>query len=105
MHHIIAHDSRVQAEMDLRKNSWGVQYEIARGVSNGHFTWSDVTPEKLDLLKGPTAEAAPKVYDVILGRQSFTRLVNKEHWSVATRLAISELLADNDFQAGAGSRA
>ena len=83
-HHIIAHDKRVQGEMDLRRNSWGVQYEIARGVSKGDFTWSDVTPEKLDLLTGSNAEAAPKVYDVILGRQPSTRVVNKEHWSVTT---------------------
>lgn len=79
-HHIIAHDKRVQAEMDLRRNSWGVQYEIARGVSKGDFTWSDVTSDKLDQLTGPNAEAAPKVYDVILGRQPSARVVNKEHW-------------------------
>ena len=81
-HHIIAHDKKVQGEMDLRRNSWGVQYEIARGVSKGDFAWSDVTSEKLDLLTGSNAEAAPKVYDVILGRQPSARVVNKEHWSV-----------------------
>jgi RNA-dependent RNA polymerase len=50
---IIAHDKDVQLLMDSMQISWGVQWEIARGVSKNVWKWSDVTREKLDLLKGP----------------------------------------------------
>jgi len=62
---IIAHDKEVQQRMDSMRISWGVQWEIARGVSRNVWKWSDVTREKLDLLKGPNAEAAPKVAHVM----------------------------------------
>jgi hypothetical protein len=51
--------------MDSMRIPWGVQWEIARGVLNGHWKWSEVTPSKLDLLKGSNAEAAPKVAHVM----------------------------------------
>lgn len=63
---IIAHSVEVQKQMDARHISWGVQYEIARGVSCGGWKWSDVTPDKLDKLRGTAAEAAPKVRQTIL---------------------------------------
>ncbi|KAG5643296.1 hypothetical protein DXG03_001223 [Asterophora parasitica] len=39
---IIAHDAAVQALMDKAKLDWGVQYEIARGIARGYWTWPDV---------------------------------------------------------------
>ena len=62
----IAHSQRIQRLMDYRRLPWGVQFEIARGISQGLWTWDDVTPEKLDQLKGSSADAAVKVESVII---------------------------------------
>lgn len=64
-HVVIAHCRRVQICMDARKISWGVQVELSRGVSNKHWSWDDVTEEKLDLLRGQNADAAYKVPSVM----------------------------------------
>ena len=67
--------------MDIRQLSWGVQFEIARGVSQGIWQWADVTPIKLDHLKGTNAEAASRVRGVILDLlPPSSRLISKEHW-------------------------
>lgn len=65
--HLISHCDRAQHEMDQRKIAWGVQYEIARGVTCGSWSWGDVTAEKLNLLRGSNTEAAPKVSTILLG--------------------------------------
>lgn len=57
---IIAHDQQVQAAMDDKKISWGVQWELSRGVTLGVWKWSDVLP-KLDKLRGDNTLAAHKV--------------------------------------------
>ncbi|KAH9923676.1 RNA dependent RNA polymerase-domain-containing protein [Fomitopsis serialis] len=62
---IIAHDREVQHSMDAKRISWGVQYELARGVSGGRWQWSDVTEERLNRLKGPESEAAHLVEQVM----------------------------------------
>ncbi|KAM6498847.1 RNA dependent RNA polymerase domain containing protein [Amanita muscaria] len=66
---IVAHDPDTQQLMDAAKLSWGVQYELARGVNKGVWSWSDVTPERLRQLKGTNAESAYKVANVMLGRR------------------------------------
>ncbi|KDQ62864.1 hypothetical protein JAAARDRAFT_53096 [Jaapia argillacea MUCL 33604] len=63
----IAHSLCVQK--DLENLSWGVQWEIARGVTNGLWSFDDVTSEKCKLLVGSNAQAAFKVPAVILGKE------------------------------------
>ncbi|THH18623.1 hypothetical protein EW146_g2394 [Bondarzewia mesenterica] len=63
---LIAHSDAVQREMDARKIAWGVQFEIARGVSCGDWKWEQVTTTKLDHLKGCNADAAPLVRRLLL---------------------------------------
>ncbi|OSX67200.1 hypothetical protein POSPLADRAFT_1127992 [Postia placenta MAD-698-R-SB12] len=67
---IIAHSRNVQAMLDAEQVSWGVQYEIARGICSGLWTWQDVTMEKLERLRGPNQMAAPRVHAVMLSRAS-----------------------------------
>ena len=51
--------------MERRKISWGVQYELARGVLAEKWKWEDVTDRVLDRLQGSNAVAAPKVRSVM----------------------------------------
>ncbi|KAI9445364.1 RNA dependent RNA polymerase-domain-containing protein [Lactarius indigo] len=46
--------------MEHRKISWGVQYELARGVLAERWKWEDVTDEVLKCLQGSNAVAAPR---------------------------------------------
>lgn len=62
---VIAHNPLVQKLMDETNISWGVQYEIARGVSDGSWKWEDVTPDILRRLQGSNAEAAPQVNEIL----------------------------------------
>ena len=62
----IAHSREVQRLMDLKRIPWGVQYEIARGVCAGRWSWDDVTAEKLEKMKTSNREDAPRVEHVIL---------------------------------------
>jgi RNA-dependent RNA polymerase len=66
--YIVAHDHDIQELMDAKHIPWGAQWNIARGVSTGQWKWEDVTPSKLDLLRGSNVEAAWKVSSVILGQ-------------------------------------
>lgn len=66
--HIIAHCPEVQQLLDSRNIAWGVQYEIARGVSCGSWTWKDVTLDKVQSLQGTNVEAATMVANVMLGQ-------------------------------------
>lgn len=78
---MIAHDQAVQSQIERRHLSWGVQYEIARGVSKGMWQWADVTDEKLNQLRGSNVDAAPSVVDIMLDRKNSNQgVVNKEHW-------------------------
>ena len=54
--------------MDQHHLAWGVQYEIARGVVSGHWTWEDITDELASKLEGSNAEAASKVSYVLKGK-------------------------------------
>lgn len=61
---IVAHDKAAVALMDMLDIAWGVQYEIARGVSCELWKWSDVTEDRLSLLQGSNFERGPLVFDV-----------------------------------------
>lgn len=67
---IVAHSHEVQQMMDERHIAWGTQYEIARGVSRGAWTWEHVTASKLDQLKGSNKDTAHRVTAVINGRNT-----------------------------------
>ncbi|THH11616.1 hypothetical protein EW145_g546 [Phellinidium pouzarii] len=62
---IIAHDKQVQALFDKYVISKGVQFEIARGVTQHWWTWSDITEDKIRQLTGSNAEKAGKVMNII----------------------------------------
>ncbi|KAG5639652.1 hypothetical protein H0H81_008813 [Sphagnurus paluster] len=64
---IIAHDAELQALMDRAELAWGVQYEIARGITRGHWSWEDVKP-KVKLLEGTNQQKAGMVRSIMLGR-------------------------------------
>ncbi|CAL1694877.1 unnamed protein product [Somion occarium] len=66
--YVIAHDDLVQSQMDRHKLAWGVQYEIARGVSNRRWTWKEVTLDKIRQLQGDNTKAC-EVPAIILGKQ------------------------------------
>ncbi|TBU58167.1 RNA dependent RNA polymerase-domain-containing protein [Dichomitus squalens] len=65
--YILAHDKDMQKLFDKIPLSWGVQYEIARGVSLGLWSWDTVRKAKLESLRGPNNNAASRVSQV-LGR-------------------------------------
>ncbi|GLB43650.1 putative RNA-dependent RNA polymerase [Lyophyllum shimeji] len=60
---IIAHDKEVQPLMDEAGIAWGVQYEIAHGISRGYWQWSDVKA-KLAQLKGKDARSQDSAHPV-----------------------------------------
>jgi hypothetical protein len=62
---IIAHNSSIQALLDENRISWGVQFELARGVTTGHWTW-DAVEDKIGELTGSNAKAAQRVRSVML---------------------------------------
>ena len=64
---IIAHDGRLQSEMDKRGIAWGVQLDIAQGVTNGLWSWSNITSGMPDKLRGTNAQARKLVHKAILG--------------------------------------
>lgn len=64
---IIAHDRYVQMLLDKAEISWGVQYELARGVTLGLWDW-DKVGTKISNLKGTSAEVAYRVKNIILDR-------------------------------------
>ncbi|KAH8094650.1 RNA dependent RNA polymerase-domain-containing protein [Cristinia sonorae] len=82
----IAWDKDVQDRMDANNLAWGVQYEIARGVSDGSWLWSNVTEEIIRDLRGSNAEAAPKV-DKLLNRSKGRSVVgfNEKVWAELDR--------------------
>ena len=61
----MCHSSQAQQLLDALEISWGVQYELARGVSSKTWTWDDVTFDVLEHLRGPNYVAAPKVHTVM----------------------------------------
>ncbi|KAI0307660.1 RNA dependent RNA polymerase-domain-containing protein [Multifurca ochricompacta] len=62
---VICHCEGVQQSMEHLGVSWGVQYELARGVLAKKWTWADVTDSVLARLQGSNAKAAPRVHSVM----------------------------------------
>lgn len=70
--------------MDSLDLAWGVQYEIARGVTSKSWTWEEVRRvlcEKPTELRGSNAKAAPHVRKVVLNREH-PRAANAPLWFV-----------------------
>jgi hypothetical protein len=63
--HILCHSPDVQRQMERLNISWGVQYELARGVLAERWTWADVTESVLGRLQGSNVQAAPRVRTVM----------------------------------------
>ncbi|TFK42152.1 RNA dependent RNA polymerase-domain-containing protein [Crucibulum laeve] len=68
---IIAHHNKVQQVMDGKRIAWGVQYELARGVTLGAWDWEQIR-QKVNELRGTNAEAAYRVRSVMFGKSSVT---------------------------------
>ena len=51
--------------MEQLKISWGVQYELARGVLAEKWTWGNITDHVLEQLRGSNAQAASRVGAVV----------------------------------------
>ena len=62
---VIAHDKDVQALLDHYRIAKGVQFEIARGVTEGRWKWSDITKSVLRDLRGTNFEAGSKLSEAI----------------------------------------
>ena len=65
------YDPRAQKLIDRYQLGWGVQYEIARGVSEGLWEWNEITEAVVAQLRGTNAEAAPLVAPIILEKKPF----------------------------------
>jgi hypothetical protein len=64
---IIANDKETQVLLDQHQISWGTQYELARGVSLGTWTWEEVK-ERVKDLTGDNAHAASQVQTIMRGK-------------------------------------
>ena len=75
---LIAHDQILQEVMDNYRLPWGVQYELARGVTKGLWTWEAVDSKIRQLKASVNKDAilAPSfVFDIMLGREPVVRQV------------------------------
>ncbi|RDX50511.1 hypothetical protein OH76DRAFT_1348782 [Lentinus brumalis] len=82
---VIAHSAKAQEHFDRLSISWAVQYEIARAVSLGWWTWEEVTLEKLKLLQDPTNTAAARVSQVIRGAGNVVSPMDMAMWTELDR--------------------
>ena len=84
---LLVHNEEAQARMDDLRLPWGVQYELARGVGNGWWTWDQVVRADLNRLKGPNNNAAARVAQVILGHSlGLTSAADVSVWYVSSVL-------------------
>ncbi|KAI0652718.1 RNA dependent RNA polymerase-domain-containing protein [Trametes meyenii] len=60
--HIIAHSANVQRLFDKYNVAWGAQYELARGVSRGWWTWDDITSSYLKDLGSVSKDAVLRMW-------------------------------------------
>lgn len=81
--YVIAHDARVQKLMDKYELSWGVQYELARGVSDGRWTWENITESEVRKLCGSNQNSAGSVSAVMRGfAEAGTSTFGRNIWCV-----------------------
>lgn len=84
---VIAHSRDAQKLMDDLDLAWGAQYELARGVSLGQWTWEEVRKvlrEKSNEFRGSNAETAFKVGALMRDRK--IRDINAALWYVFREL-------------------
>jgi hypothetical protein len=62
----IAHDDEAQKLLDLNHIEWGTQFELARGVSTGAWTWDQIH-KHISGLGGNNTKSAYKVPRVLRG--------------------------------------
>jgi len=67
----IAHSCKAQKLLDENNIPWGAQYEIARGICSGLWSW-DRVESQVRLLRGKNSEVAFKVEKVMKGRGGST---------------------------------
>ncbi|KIM43196.1 hypothetical protein M413DRAFT_26372 [Hebeloma cylindrosporum] len=67
--YFIAHDDEAQQLMDLNRIEWGTQFELARGVSSGAWTWDQIH-KHISGLAGNNTKSAYKVQRVLRGGTS-----------------------------------
>ncbi|PBK76213.1 hypothetical protein ARMSODRAFT_217849 [Armillaria solidipes] len=83
---IVAHDSAVQRLFDDQEISWGVQWELARGVSTDCWTWNEVKDKLLssDSLRGTEEEVLFKVASIMRNQRfsgaSLEYKIGKQMW-------------------------
>jgi hypothetical protein len=65
----IAHDDEAQQLLDLNRIEWGTQFELARGVSTGAWTWDQIH-KHISGLGGNNTKSAYKVPRVLRGGTS-----------------------------------
>ena len=75
---VIAHNEEAQRILDDNKLAWGVQYELARGVSAGLWEWEAIGAS-VHRLKGMNVEAAFKV-ERIMRSQDTSRPADSQIW-------------------------
>ncbi len=89
---IVAHDSAVQRLFDNQEISWGVQWELARGVSTDCWTWDEVKDKLLssDSLRGTEEEVLFKVASIMKNQHfseaSLEYKIGFVHWLDVKRL-------------------
>ncbi|KDQ30690.1 hypothetical protein PLEOSDRAFT_1053861 [Pleurotus ostreatus PC15] len=64
----IAYDEEVHALVQKHRLSFGVQYELARGVVSGRWTWDEVK-KGVSLLEGDNVDVAWRVGEIMKGNQ------------------------------------
>ncbi|KZV62783.1 hypothetical protein PENSPDRAFT_617432 [Peniophora sp. CONT] len=87
----VAYDSVLQPKLDKSLIAFGVQWEIYRGISMGLWSAADVSPSRINRLRGRNAEAGPEVFKVMLeGRVDVpvARYINKTAEQRQTELEI-----------------
>ncbi|KAI6120941.1 RNA dependent RNA polymerase-domain-containing protein [Pisolithus croceorrhizus] len=73
--------SGIQSLLDRKRVPWGTIFELARGVTNGSWLWSDITGEYVDQLCGTNAETAPRVSKIITGKWANMAVEASEVWA------------------------
>ena len=76
---VIAHDDEAQQLLDLNHIEWGTQFELARGVSTGAWTWKDIHTH-ISELRGENIKSAYKVQKVMRGRTPSDNPTNLAIW-------------------------
>lgn len=80
---IIAHDQHVQSLMDKYRIAKGVQLEIARGITQNTWRWTDVTEKRIQQLVGSHKENIGKVAGVLGKSDPGGTATNAKTWYAA----------------------